>query len=93
MIPFSDKTVMDPYKWTQKGWTPIPRKDPVVLWRWGLLRHKKHAWAPPLIRIDYVHLNVNTDLMLLHYVPTKDNENMLEIRSSIVPVSVYLLVS
>ncbi|MPC17917.1 hypothetical protein E2C01_010787 [Portunus trituberculatus] len=89
----TNKTVMDPYKWTQKGWTPIPRKDPVVLWRWGLLRHKKHAWAPPLIRIDYVHLHVNTDLMLLHYVPTKDNENMLEIRSSMVPVSVYLLVS
>ncbi|KAK8394841.1 hypothetical protein O3P69_005958 [Scylla paramamosain] len=82
----TNKTVMDPYKWTQKGWTPIPRKDPVVLWRWGLLRHKKHAWAPPLIRIDYVHLHVNTDLMLLHYVPTKDNENMLEIRSAIVPL-------
>ena len=56
------------------------------MWRWGLLRHNKHIWAAPLIRIDYVHLIHNIDLMLVHYVPTKDNESMLEIRSATVPV-------
>ncbi|XP_071513213.1 uncharacterized protein [Panulirus ornatus] len=84
--PANTKAPIDSYKWTQKGWQPIPRRDPVVLWRWGLLRHKKQTWAPPLIRIDYVHLRVNTDLMLVHYVPTKDNEMMLEIRSAVVSV-------
>lgn len=57
-----------------------------MLWRWGILRHKRNTWAPPLIRIEYTHLHVNTDLLLLHYVPTKDNEGMLEIRSAVVPV-------
>ncbi|XP_063604943.1 uncharacterized protein LOC134780253 isoform X2 [Penaeus indicus] len=84
--PSGTKAAIDSYKWTQKGWQPIPRKDPLVLWRWGLLRHKKQTWAPPLIRIDYVHLKVNPDLMLVHYIPTKDNEMMLEIKSAIVPV-------
>ncbi|XP_042220193.1 uncharacterized protein LOC121864994 isoform X2 [Homarus americanus] len=84
--PSNTKAPIDSYKWTQKGWQPIPRKDPVVLWKWGLLRHKKQTWAPPLIRIDYTHLKVNTDLMLVHYIPTKDNEMMLEIRSAVVTV-------
>ncbi|XP_069186560.1 uncharacterized protein [Procambarus clarkii] len=84
--PSNTKTPVDLFKWTQKGWQPIPRKDPVVLWKWGLLRHKKQTWAQPLIRIDYVHLKINADLMLIHYVPTKDNELMLEIRSAVTSV-------
>ncbi|KAK4318917.1 hypothetical protein Pmani_010108 [Petrolisthes manimaculis] len=84
--PSSSKVAIDPYKWTQKGWQPIPRKAPVILWRWGLMRHRKLTWAPPLIRIDYVHVSCNTDLMLVHYLPTKDNQNMLEINSAIVPM-------
>lgn len=92
-MPITAKAAIDSYKWTQKGWQPIPRKDPLVLWRWGLLRHKKQTWAPPLIRIDYVHLKVNADLMLVHYIPTKDNEMMLEIKSAIVPVSNILMSS
>ncbi|CAL4252048.1 unnamed protein product, partial [Meganyctiphanes norvegica] len=80
------KAAIDSFKWTQKGWRSMPRKDPIVIWRWGLLRHKKLTWAPPLIRIDYIHLKVNTDLMLVHYIPTKDNEKMLDIRSSTVPL-------
>lgn len=87
LFSHTGKVAIDPYKWTQKGWQPIPRKSPVILWRWGLMRHRKLTWAPPLIRIDYVHVSCNNDLMLVHYLPTKDNQNMLEINSAIVPVS------
>ncbi|XP_076065403.1 uncharacterized protein LOC143039374 isoform X3 [Oratosquilla oratoria] len=84
--PASKNTLIDSHRWTHKGWQPIPRKNPVIMWRWGLLRHKKMTWAPPLIRIDYVHLHKNSNLMLVHYVPTRDNESMLETRSKILPI-------
>ncbi|XP_050739929.1 uncharacterized protein LOC127010127 [Eriocheir sinensis] len=84
--PSSSKTPLDPYKWTHKGWQPIPRKDPIVVWRLGVLRYKRHTFATPLLRVEYTHLHAHTDLMVVHYLPTKDNAAMLDVRSAVVPV-------